>query len=406
MKKYVVPFCLVLISLSFISGFAQSRRAVPDNASGKTNKRPTQTAGTPKPESVQPEDEPNNTNIERVIPQVESTGDVETDADVITVNTEMVSVPVKILDRKGRFVSGLTKENFQILEDNLPQEITYFSNEQQPFTVALVLDMGYSATFKIAEIQSAAMAFVGQLRPHDKVMVVAFNEEVQVLSQPTSDRKILQSAIKSTAIGSGTSLYEAIDLVINEKLKKVPGRKAIVLFTDGVDTTSRRANHMNNLSDALELDALIYPIQYDTFNDVQGMKNKPVITQQPIPSPIPSQNKSPFPFPIPTSGVGTPSSQGTSAEDYRRADAYLNDMADRTGGRLYQASTTANLAQAFSNIAAELREYYSLGYYPTEKAKEAKRHRIKVRVDKDGLVVRARDSYVVGDKNKKDKKGK
>lgn len=408
MKKYTALFCLIFIYSGFTNNFAQSRRAAPapEITSGKANKRPAQTAATPKPSPVNPEDEPNNTNIETVGSNPETAGTVEADADVIKIDTEMVSVPVKILDRRGRFVSGLTKENFQIFEDSAPQEIAYFSNEQQPFTVALVLDMSYSSTFKIAEIQNAAMDFVGQLRPNDKVMVVAFNEEVQVLSQPTNDRNALQRAIKSTAIGSGTSLYEAVDLVINQKFKKIAGRKAIVLFTDGVDTTSRRANDLSNLSDALELDALVYPIEYDTFNDVQAMKNKPVITKQPIPSPIPSQNKSPFPFPFPTSGIGTPSSQGTSAEDYRRADQYLNDMADRTGGRLYQASTTANLAQAFSNIAAELREYYSLGYYPAEKSREAKSHKIKVRVDKDGLVVRARDSYVVGGKDKKDKKGK
>lgn len=408
MKKYLPALCLVFLSLSLTTNFAQSRRAAPndDNSSGKINKRPAQTAATPKPAPVNPEDEPNNTNIERVTINAEAAGNTETDAEVIEVNTEIVSVPVKILDRKGRFVSGLTKENFQILEDNSPQEITYFSNEQQPFTVALVLDMSYSTTFKIAEIQSAAMAFVNQLRPNDRVMVVAFNEEVQFLSLPTSDRAALQRAIKSTAIGSGTSLYEAIDLVINQKFKKIAGRKAIVLFTDGVDTTSRRANDLSNLSDALELDALVYPIEYDTFSDVQRMKNKPSIGQPPISSPIPSQNKSPFPFPLPTGGVGTPSSQGTSTEDYRKADQYLNDMATRTGGRLYQASTTANLAQAFSNIASELREYYSLGYYPTEKSKEAKSHKIKVRVDREGLVVRARDSYVVGGKDKKDKKRK
>jgi VWFA-related protein len=404
MKKYAVLFCLICICLLSANNFAQSRRAtVPDeNTSGKINKRPPQSASTPKPESATTDEEPNNTNIERVSPPVET--NTETDGDVITVNTEMVSVPVKILDRKGRFISGLNKENFQVLEDNVPQEIAYFSNEQQPFTVALVLDMSISSTFKIAEIQSAAMAFVNQLRPNDKVMVVAFNEEVLVLSPPTSDRNALQRAIKSTAIGPGTSLYEAVDLVINQKLKNIAGRKAIVLFTDGVDTTSRKANDLSNLSDALELDALVYPIEYDTFNDVQAMKNKSVTIKPP--SPIPSQNKSPFPFPIPTSGIGTPSSQGSSAEDYRRADQYLHDMADRTGGRLYQASTTANLAQAFSNIAAELREYYSLGYYPTEKSKEAKSHKIKVRVDKEGLVVRARQSYAVGGKDKKDKKGK
>lgn len=405
MKKYFVLFCLVLCALSRSENFAQSRRVAPapDITEGKINKRPVQAAATPKTTSENPEDEPNNTNIERVA--VPNDASADADGEVINVSTEMVSVPVKILDRKGRFISGLTKENFQILEDNLPQEISYFSNEEQPFTVALILDMSYSSTFKIAEIQSAAMSFVNQLRPNDKVMVVAFNEEVQILSQPTSDRKALQAAIKNTAIGSGTSLYEAVDLVINQKFKKIGGRKAIVLFTDGVDTTSRRATDLSNLKDALELDTLVYPIEYDTYNDVQRMKNKPSVTP-PIQSPIPSQNKNPFPFPLPTGGVGTPSGQGTSAEDYRRADQYLNDMANRTGGRVYQANTTANLAQAFSNIAAELREYYSLGYYPSEKSKTAKSHKIKVRVDKDNVVVQARDSYVVGGDEKSDKKGK
>ena len=293
----------------------------------------------------------------------------------------------------------MTKDKFQVFEDNAPQEITYFSNEQQPFTVALVLDMSYSSTFKIAEIQQAAMAFISQLRENDKVMIVSFDEEVHVLSPPTSDRAALQRAIRSTKIASGTSLYEAVDLVINEKLKKIGGRRAIVLFTDGVDTTSRRANDLMNLRDALEFDALVYPIQYDTFNEVQAMKNKPVVVPPTIPSPIPSKTKSPFPFPIPTGGVGTPSSQGTSAEDYRRAGEYLNEMANRTGGRLYQANTAINLTQAFANIAAELREYYSLGYYPPEEAKEGKCRKIKVRVAQDGVAVRARDGYVVGKTN-------
>lgn len=405
MKKYVTVFCLAFICLSYTSDFAQSRRVAPapDNSDGKANRRPPQSAETSKSESADPGDKSDNANLETISPKTETNGIIETGDEVIKINTEMVSVPVKILDRKGRFVSGLTKENFQVLEDNLPQEITYFSNEQQPFTVALVLDMSYSSTFKIGEIQAAATAFVNQLRPEDKVMIVAFNQEVQVLSPPTSDRGILQRAIKSTAIGSGTSLYEAVDLVINQKLRKITGRKAIVLFTDGVDTTSLRATDWNNLSDALELDALVYPIEYDTFSDVQRMKNKPVVAPPPISSPIPSQNKSTFPFPLPTTGNGTPGTEGTTAEDYRKADQYLSDMASRTGGRLYKASTTANLAQSFAGIAAELREYYSLGYYPNDKAQGSKSHRIKVRVDKDGLVVRARESYVTGgkDKNKK-----
>ena len=392
MKKYTFVLVVSVICLSFTFSFAQSRRAPTDSDNQKANKRPTTPTPTPTPTPIE---------TEQSETEIEQDANVQTDGEVLRVDTELVTIPVKISDRKGRFIGGLMKEDFQVFEDNAPQEITYFSNEQQPFTVALVLDMSYSATFKIAEIQQAAMAFIAQLRENDKVMIVSFDEDVHLLCQPTTDRKVMQTAIRSTKIASGTSLYEAVDLVINDKFRKTNGRKAIVLFTDGVDTTSRKAHDLNNLSDALELDALVYPIQYDTFNDVQAIKNRPVIIPPTQPSPIPTQNKSPFPFPIPTSGVGTPSSQGTSAEDYRKADEYLNQMADRTGGRLYKASTAANLASAFSNIAAELREYYSLGYYPKEDAKTGKKRKIKVRVTQTGLVVRARDGYVVGKKSEK-----
>lgn len=396
MKKYVVSVCLAIVCLSFTPNFAQSRRVPPSTDNGKANKRPPQTAPNPTPpteSSPIPETQPE---------QNSNAPDTEIDDEVLKIDTELVSIPVKISDRKGRFIAGLTKENFQVSEDNVPQEIAYFSNEEQPFTVALVLDMSYSGAFKIAEIQQAAIAFVGQLREKDKIMVVSFDGEVHLLTEPTNDRQILQRAIRSTKISpTGTSLYEAMDLVINERLKKIKGRKAIVLFTDGVDTTSRRANDLNNLSDALEFDALVYPIRYDTFNDVQAMKNKPVIMPPTQKSPIPSGNPFPFPFPIPANtGVGTPGTAGTTVEDYKKAEEYLNEMANRTGGRVYQASDTGNLALAFSDIAAELREYYSLGYYPKDAAKTGKIRRIKVRVNKDGTVVRARESYIVAKKGK------
>lgn len=393
MKKYAFVLVVSVICLSFTFSFAQSRRVQPPE-NEKVNKRPPKPAETPIPQPA--ETQTSETEFEQ------DSSD-QTDGEVLRVDTELVTIPVKISDRKGKFIGGLTKADFQVFEDNAPQEIAHFSNEQQPFTVALILDMSYSTTFKIAEIQQAAMAFVAQLRENDKVLVVSFDEEVHVLCQPTNDRKVLQTAIKSTRIASGTSLYEAVDLVINEKFRKISGRKAIVLFTDGVDTTSRKAHDLDNLSDALEFDALIYPIQYDTFSDVQAIKNKPVIVPPTQPNPIPTQNKNPFPFPIPTGGVGTPNSQGTSPEDYRKADEYLSEMADRTGGRVYRASSTANLALAFSNIAAELREYYSLGYYPTDDAKTDKKRKIKVRVNQTGLVVRARDGYVVGKKVRSEK---
>ena len=228
MKNNFIAVLLLFLCLNLSAAFAQSSRSVQAEENKKANKRPAATP-TPKAETTE------NSQTEEIIPE----DSIIDDTDVIEVATEIVTFPVKVLDRKGRFVPGLQKENFKVFEDKTEQEIAFFNNEQQPFTVALVLDMSYSATFKIDEIQAAAIAFIDQLRKDDKIMVVSFNEEVIVLTEPTSDRQKIYSAIRQTRVGSGTSLYEAVDFVVNQRLKKINGRKAIVLFTDGVDTTSQ-----------------------------------------------------------------------------------------------------------------------------------------------------------------------
>jgi Ca-activated chloride channel homolog len=315
-------------------------------------------------------------------------GDQADDGEIIKVNTQLVTVPVRVLDRKGRFMSGFTKENFKVFENGREQTIEMFSNENEPFTVALVLDMSYSAKFKLPEIQSAAIAFIEQLRPQDKVMVVSFDSEVHVNCLATSDRKEIQRAIRSTKISTGTSLYEAIDVVINHSLPRIEGRKAVILFSDGVDTTSRRATDYANLHDAMEQEALIYTIRYDTFSDVQSMKNAP-IAQTPKIS-IPTKDD---PLPSILSTIATPGVQGTTVEEYQKAAEYLTQLAAKTGGQLYEATTVGNLAEAYSKIASELREFYSVGYYPTEERAPGKTSSVKVRVDRDGVAVKARETY-------------
>ena len=313
------------------------------------------------------------------------------DGEIIKVNTQLVSVPVRVMDKKGRFISGLAKENFKVFENGKEQEISLFSSENEPFTVALVIDMSYSTKFKIGEIQSAAIAFIDQLRPQDKVMVVSFDDEVHVHCEATSDRKEIYRAIKSTEIATGTSLYEAIDLVMNNRMRQTEGRKAIILFTDGVDTTSRRASDFSNLHDAMEQEAIIYTIRYDTFADVQNMKSGPIIQKPKITIPTTQTGGSSLPNMIPT--IMMPSSQGTTEEEYRKAAEYLDQLAMRTGGQRYDALNLGNLADAYSRIASELREFYSVGYYPTEEREPGKTSSVKVRVDREGVVVRARETY-------------
>lgn len=407
MKKFAVLLFLALFCVSFKYVSAQSRRVTPSSTTNtKPNQRPEAKATpTPEPQSVAGTD------------AATDAGAVDPSDEVIRVDTQLVTIPVKVLDRKNRFFGGLKKEDFTVFEDEVEQEVAHFSNEQEPFTVALVLDMSYSAKFRIAEIQSAAIAFISQLREHDRLAVISFDEEVHVLCEATNDRQKIYRAIKSTKIGNGTSLYDAMDQVMNDGMKLISGRKAIVLFTDGVDTTSRLAHDMSNLRDAMELDALIYPIRYDTYAEVQAMNNGGTVTKLPIPGTgggtvttgqgnpggIPPSTSGSLPFPVPDPQIarGGGSSRGTTAEEYRNAEKYLNDLALYTGGRIYLADTTANLNDAFTRIASELREFYSLGYYPKQEAAAGKKKKIKVKINQTGLVVKARDSYVVGKKAKK-----
>ena len=312
--------------------------------------------------------------------------------DVIRVNTTLVTIPVSVMDRNGKYIPNLRQQDFHIYEDGVEQQVAYFASVEKPFTVALVLDTSGSTRFRLDEIQNAAIAFVNQLRPDDRVMVVSFDDDIHVLSEPTSNRFALQRAILNAQSGEGTRLYDAVDFIINRRFNRIEGRKAIVLFTDGVDTTSRNASYSSNVRDAEELDALIYPVQYDTYNDMGGSSPWPyprrrqpgIILRWPFP----------LPFPMPGGGGGVGGGPGTSPEDYERANEYLADLAHKTGARTYRADSISNLTQSFALIAEELRRQYSLGYYPRRAAQAGQRRQIAVKVNQPNLVVRARDSYI------------
>jgi Mg-chelatase subunit ChlD len=202
-------------------------------------------------------------------PQKDTGPEEVSEGDVVKVDTTLVSIPVAVMDRDGKYIPDLTKENFRIWENDTEQKVAYFASTEKPFTVALVIDTSASTRYKIEEIQDAAIAFVNQLRPDDKVVVVSFDDKIRGMDRrPTSDRATLRNWIQETRIGSGTRLYDALDQLLNQYFKHIDGRKAIVLFTDGVDTTSRNGTYQTTLQDAEEMDALIYPVEYDTSSDM------------------------------------------------------------------------------------------------------------------------------------------
>jgi VWFA-related protein len=330
--------------------------------------------------------------------------------EVVRVNTSLVTIPVSVMDRAGKYVPSVRQSEFRIWEEGVEQEIAYFATVEKPFTVALVIDTSGSTRYRLTEIQDAAISFVNQLRPDDRVLVVSFDDEVRVLSEATNDRARLRDAIRRVRPGEGTKLYDAVDFIINQRFNRIEGRKAMLLFTDGVDTTSRRASYQSNAQDAEELDALIYPVQYDTYDSRAstqgggggvygggGSRRRSggwggILTDIIIGGNIRIGNGG---------GVyggggrgGGSNCTGCTREEYERGDAYLRDMARLSGARVYRADTTRDIESAFSLVAEELRRQYSLGYYPKQQGQPGQRRRIKVRVMRPDLAVQARDSYI------------
>ncbi|MDQ3220720.1 MAG: VWA domain-containing protein [Acidobacteriota bacterium] len=290
--------------------------------------------------------------------------------EIIRVDTNLITIPVSVFDRNGIYIPNLKQVDFKIFEDGKEQQIEYFGTADKPFTVVLLLDTSPSTEYKIEEIRRAAIAFVDQLKQADKVMVIEFDGNIHVLSEVTGDRQKIYKAIGKADFGGGTSLYDAVDFSLGKRLNKIAGRKAIVLFTDGVDTTSRKAGYDSTLNLAEESDTLIFPIYYNTFLETNRSLN---------------------------SDPDEPDAPGTTAEEYAVGKKYLDELSAYTGGRVFRPEATpGGLTAAFEGIAEELRRQYNIGYVPAEAGTAGQRKQIKVRVNRPNLVLRARDSYIVG----------
>jgi VWFA-related protein len=266
--------------------------------------------------------------------------------DVIRVNVSLVTVPTLVSDAAGKYVPGLSARDFHVFENGIEQRIDRVIPEVTPFNVVLMLDTSGSTLFKHSEIQNAALAFVETLRPEDRVMVVSFDSHIYLDAAFTSDRAALRRAILQTDTGAGTRLYDALDVVLTECLGRVEGRKAIVLFTDGIDTQSWLSRFGSYQNKVEESDALVYAVQFDA-------------------------------------AAGAPASQ------------YLRSLSENSGGRLFISSTISSLAGAFSGIADELQHQYTICYYPSIPANDGAFRSIRVTVDRPGMKTRARPGYRV-----------
>ena len=357
--------------------------------------------------------------------------------DSVRLSASLVQVPAIVTDRSGKFVSDLSRTEFTVSEDGRKQDISFFAAVKQPFNAVLVLDTSNSAQDRLKVIQSAAVDFTKQLRPGDRMMALSFDNEVRQLTDFSQDLQELESAIRSTESGFGKLLYEAVASAL-DRLKNVQGRRAVVLFSDGVDMRSIEASLEGTTRMAEEVGAVIYVVRFDTRwwieadarrQEKEHPKSKtPFDIDGRIPLPPDFGGPDPLPTGIPKpgaprieigqrpkppvvydpDGTGTrtqripgaePPDQITSTLDklYGEADSYLQVITTRSGGRVYLADTFDDTRAAFAAIAEELRNQYLIGYYSTSNRADGKYHRIKLELARKGVEVRARPGYRTAD---------
>jgi Mg-chelatase subunit ChlD len=238
--------------------------------------------------------------------------DPSQDADTIKIDTDLVTVPVIATDRNGTYVADLRQEEFALTEDGVAQQIAFFGKISLPFHVVLMLDTSSSTEDKLPLIQKAASAFVDQLQPADRVKVISFDDRVRDLNEFTNNRETVRNAIYSTKSGQGTKVYDAMELALNT-IRRIQGRKAIVIFTDGMDWHSDSATFASNVRWLDEEGVVVYPIRYDTRATTERLAreqaNEPTLPTIGVIRQAPTGTAPTFPSDDPTPGSTSTSSR-------------------------------------------------------------------------------------------------
>tara|TARA_B100000809_G_scaffold6_2_gene15 strand:- start:3001 stop:3927 length:927 start_codon:yes stop_codon:yes gene_type:complete len=267
---------------------------------------------------------------------------------------DVVSLNVTVSDLDGRFVTNLDQTNFQVYEDGVQQNVTFFTKTQLPIALAMLIDTSASMDENMAIAQEAAIGFSQRLRPEDLAEIIDFDSRVNILQTFTNDAVELEQAIQQTSAGGSTSLYNAIYISLRE-LSKAPlrradvRREAIIVLSDGEDTSS-----------------LV------TFDEVleQAKRSETAIYS-----------------------IGLQSDDSRSRVGFREADFVLRQLAQETGGRAFFPNEVDELPKIYQEISDELSSQYSVGYISGNPLRNGQWRRIVVRVDRESIEARAKQGY-------------
>jgi VWFA-related protein len=339
------------------------------------------------------------------------------EAGVITVDTELIEVPVVVTDRSGKPILDLKRANFAVYEDDKLQEIVDFSATTTPFEVALLLDTSGSTRSDIDLIKRSAQVFIDSLRSGDRVALISFGSTEdgsgqsvpRIISGMTGDRSELRAALQRVTSSNGTPYYDGLVETV-EKIfagtasDNTVNRRAIVALTDGVDSTS--STDFGEARDLLDREGIVsYFIRVDTreffesdllgdcqsairFSQAQIRRYYRLVGSRNI------ERATNF------CQLGDFERLAVSKALYELADAQMNELAKSSGGKVFPVGDLSDARNAFRSVAAEIGTNYSLGYYSSNEKQDGSYRRIRVQLKNlpAGATVRAREGYTAAKK--------
>ena len=302
--------------------------------------------------------------------------------DIVRTETSLVQLNVGVVDKQGRPVTSLTRNDFIIYEDGVKQSIQHFEPVDAPFSLVLMLDMSGSTVNFRQQLKLASQRFLDALGPEDRVAVIQFNAKVKSLAGFSADRRKAAYAIEIAEGAGETHFYEALKFALRELEKEGKRRKAIVVLTDGLDTQLRNADRatLSKVQSDEEALATIKPDASADLNTVLTAADRLGVTIYPLALPSGDPKRLPLPSPHIT-GI------------YAAARARMQSLADRTGGRLNEINRLQYMAELYREVAANLRTLYTVGYQPPGDRARGKWHEVRVEVVPSDLTARTKPGY-------------
>jgi VWFA-related protein len=306
---------------------------------------------------------------------------IQAQDDPIRVDTSIVRLNVGVADARGRPITDLTQGSFEVFEDGVKQQISRFEPSDAPFSVVLMLDMSGSTASYRPVIKQAEVRFLDALRSDDRIAVVEFYDKINLRNDFTTNRgTILNSIFVSDGRGS-TQLYKALDFSLDKLAKEKSRRKAIIVLTDGADTTVQNMDRdillkvsEDRASTAIKPEANSILDNVLNRADAQGVTIYPLA----LPTGDPARLADPTPRQIAL---------------FKAARERLKIVADRTGGTLNAINRLEDMGRIYGEVAAQLRTLYTVEYMSSNEKRDGKWRVVRIAVRGPQLIARTRQGY-------------